>query len=137
MKTILMNGCYDVIHVGHIRSFNQALEYGTRLIVAINSDRAIRQLKGNSRPINVESDRAEFLRSIRGIDDVVVFDSTDVSSLLASLKPDVWVKSGYTKDTVDKKEYEIAKNLGIRVVFLPVTQGLSTTEISQKLMRED
>lgn len=137
MKTILMNGCYDVLHLGHIRSFNQALAYGTRLIVAINSDRAIRQLKGNSRPINVESDRVEFLRSIRGIDDVVVFDSTDVSSLLASLKPDVWVKSGYTEDTVDKKEYEIAKKLGIRVVFLPVTQRLSTTEISQKLMRED
>jgi len=131
-----MNGCYDIVHLGHLRSFNESRMYGDTLVVAINSDESIKKLKGPSRPINSQEDRKEFLENIIDVDHVFIFDSTDVCEILKKIKPNVWLKSGYTIETINKQEYATALQLGIEVVFLPISKDISTSAIVNKIRNE-
>ncbi len=98
------NGCFDLLHVGHVRYLQGAAAEADRLVVAVNSDRSVRGLKGDGRPVLSESDRAELVAAVRGVDYVVLFDDPNVERLLMRLKPDVHCKgTDYTRDTVPER----------------------------------
>ena len=132
-KTVVFtNGVFDLLHVGHVRYLAAARELGDTLVVAINSDRAVRQLKGDDRPVINESERAEILAALRPVDFVVIFDDLSPRSLISELLPDVLVKGGdYGLDEIHgREEVEAA---GGRVVSLPFVEGASTSGMIQRM----
>jgi rfaE bifunctional protein nucleotidyltransferase chain/domain len=131
-RLVFTNGVFDILHVGHVRYLSEARKLGDALVVAINSDRSVRELKGPSRPVVGEGERAEMLAALRCVDFVVVFDDISPRSLIASLLPDVLVKGGdYTPDQIHGRE-EVEAAGGI-VVALPFIEGASTTSIIQRI----
>lgn len=133
-RLVFTNGVFDLLHVGHIRYLSAARAFGDDLIVAINSDRAVRELKGKGRPIINGDERAEILAALRQVDYVTIFDDISPRSLIASLLPDVLVKGGdYRLDEIHgREEVEAA---GGKVVALPFVQGASTTRIIEQMKR--
>ena len=131
-QLVFTNGVFDLLHVGHVRYLAQARALGSALVVAINSDRSVRELKGAGRPLTNENDRAEILASLRAVDYVTIFDDISPRSLIAQLLPDVLVKGGdYSLDQIHgREEVEAA---GGRVVALPFVAGMSTTEIVNRI----
>jgi len=126
------NGVFDLLHVGHVRYLAQARALGDVLVVAINSDRSVRELKGPDRPIFNEAERAEILAALRHVDYVTVFDDISPRSLIAQLLPDVLVKGGdYGLDQIHgREEVEAA---GGKVISLPFVAGSSTTSLIDKM----
>ncbi|HEV2884235.1 MAG TPA: D-glycero-beta-D-manno-heptose 1-phosphate adenylyltransferase, partial [Pyrinomonadaceae bacterium] len=134
-KTLVFtNGVFDLLHVGHVRYLNSARELGDALVVAINSDRTVRELKGDGRPVINEDERAEVLAALRQVDYVVIFDDVSPLSLIAKLLPDVLVKGGdYGLDEIHgREEVEAA---GGRVVSLPFVEGASTSTIIERMKK--
>lgn len=134
-KTLVFtNGVFDLLHVGHIRYLAAARALGDALVVAINSDRTVRELKGAGRPLVNESERAEVLAALRQVTYVTVFDDVSPRSLIATLLPEVLVKGGdYALDEIHgREEVEAA---GGRVVSLPFVEGASTTATIEKMRR--
>ena len=131
---VFTNGVFDLLHVGHVRYLAQARRLGDALIVALNSDGAVRQLKGNDRPIIDQDERAEVLGALRDVSYVTIFDQVSPRALIGKLLPDVLVKGGdYGLDEIHgREEVEAA---GGRVVSLPFIEGSSTTNIIDKLHR--
>jgi rfaE bifunctional protein nucleotidyltransferase chain/domain len=131
-KLVFTNGVFDLLHVGHIRYLAQARALGDALVVAINSDRSVRELKGAGRPLTNENDRAEILTALEAVDYVTIFDDVSPRRLIAELLPDVLVKGGdYSLDQIHgREEVEAA---GGRVVSLPFVDGASTTEIVKRI----
>ena len=131
-RIVFTNGCFDLLHPGHIRSLEQARELGDALIVGLNSDASVRQLKGAGRPVLPERERAEILAALESVDAVVIFDELTPKEVIARLLPDVLVKGGdWPGDQiVGREEVEAA---GGRVVLIPVAPGYSTTEILRKI----
>jgi len=132
LRLVFTNGVFDLIHVGHIRYLTEARALGDRLIVAINSDRSVRQLKGESRPIFNERERAEILAALRMVDYVTIFDDVSPRTLIAELLPDVLVKGGdYGIDAIHGREE--VEEAGGSVISLPFIDGASTTSIIEKM----
>ena len=131
-RLVFTNGCFDILHVGHVRYLGEARGLGDALLVAVNSDRSVRALKGEGRPVMNESERAELLAALAAVDFVTVFDAESPRSLIADLLPDVLVKGGdYALDEIHgREEVEAA---GGRVVALPFIEGASTTGIVEKI----
>ena len=131
-QLVFTNGVFDLLHVGHVRYLAQARLLGDALVVAVNSDRSVRELKGAGRPLTNENDRAEILASLRVVDYVTIFDDISPRSLIAELLPDVLVKGGdYSLDQIHgREEVEAA---GGRVVSMPFVAGMSTTEILNRI----
>ena len=131
-KVVFTNGCFDLLHPGHIRTLEAARKLGDVLIVGLNSDRGVRELKGSGRPILPERERAEILAALECVDAVVIFDEPTPREIIAALLPDVLVKGGdwASDQIVGREEVESA---GGRVVSIPVTPGYSTTAILQKI----
>jgi rfaE bifunctional protein nucleotidyltransferase chain/domain len=131
-RVVFTNGCFDLLHPGHIGSLEQARALGDVLIVGLNSDASVRQLKGAGRPILPERERAEILASLECVDAVVIFDALTPREVIARLLPDVLVKGGdwASDQIVGREEVEAA---GGRVVSIPVVAGYSTTEILRKI----
>jgi rfaE bifunctional protein nucleotidyltransferase chain/domain len=131
-RIVFTNGCFDVLHPGHIRSLEQARDLGDALIVGLNSDASVRQLKGAGRPVLPEQERAEILAALECVDGVVVFDDLTPREVISRLLPDVLVKGGdWAGDKiVGREEVEAA---GGRVVSAPVVPGYSTTDILRKI----
>lgn len=134
-KTIAFtNGCFDIMHAGHIHSLSQAATFADVLIVGLNSDASTRGLKGEGRPINKEQDRALLLASLVMVDAVVLFDEPTPLQLIQSIMPDVLVKGGdYTVDTIVGAKEVIAN--GGRVEIIPLIPGLSTTGLAEKISK--
>lgn len=134
-KTIAFtNGCFDIVHAGHIHSLSQAAAFTDVLIVGLNSDASTRGLKGEGRPINKEQDRALLLASLVMVDAVVLFDEPTPLQLIQSIMPDVLVKGGdYTVDTIVGAKEVIAN--GGRVEIIPLIPGLSTTGLAEKISK--
>lgn len=132
-KTIAFtNGCFDILHAGHIRSINAAAEHADCLIMAINSDNSIEQIKGPGRPINNQTDRALLLANLAVVDAVVIFDEPTPLETIRLLKPDVLVKGGdYTIDQVVGAA-EVQQNGG-QVIINPILEGYSSTATLEKL----
>src|SRR5215213_3658262 len=133
-RLVFTNGVFDLLHVGHVRYLAQARALGDALVVAINSDGAVRELKGPDRPIFDQAERAEILAALRAVDYVTVFDEISPRSLIAELLPDVLVKGGdYDLDQIHgREEVEAA---GGKVISLPFVEGASTTTLIKKMSR--
>jgi len=131
-RIVFTNGCFDLLHPGHIGSLEQARALGDALIVGLNSDASVRQLKGAGRPVLPERERAEILAALECVDAVVIFDDLTPREVIARLLPDVLVKGGdWPGDQiVGREEVEAA---GGRVVSIPVVLGYSTTAILRKI----
>jgi rfaE bifunctional protein nucleotidyltransferase chain/domain len=132
---VFTNGVFDLLHVGHVRYLGAARSLGSALIVAINSDNAVRGLKGPDRPVTDQDERAEILAALRAVDYVTVFDDLSPRSLIAKLLPDVLVKGGDYKleEIHGRDEVEAA---GGTVVALPFVEGASTTAMIEKVKRK-
>jgi rfaE bifunctional protein nucleotidyltransferase chain/domain len=127
-RVVATNGCFDLLHRGHVTYLAKAKEMGDVLIVGVNSDRSVRELKGESRPVNTQEDRMAVLAALEVVDYVVIFDETSANNFLAAVQPHVWVKGGdYTEDSLDAKEVATVKECGGEIVIVPVVAGLSTT----------
>ena len=133
---VFTNGVFDLLHVGHVRYLAEARALGDVLLVAINSDRTVRELKGEGRPITNESERAEILAALRQIDYVTIFDDISPRALITQLLPDVLVKGGdYNLDEIHgREEVEAA---GGRVVSLPFIEGASTSSIINRMKKQN
>ena len=133
-KLVFTNGVFDILHVGHVRYLAQARGLGDALVVAINSDASVRELKGDARPLVNQNERAEVLAALSSIDYVTVFDDSSPRSLIATLLPDVLVKGGdYALDQIHgREEVEAA---GGRVVSLPFVEGSSTSQIIERMKK--
>jgi rfaE bifunctional protein nucleotidyltransferase chain/domain len=132
LRVVFTNGCFDLLHPGHIRALELARALGDALIVGLNSDASVRQLKGEGRPIISEAERAEILAALESVDAVVIFDELTPRELISRLLPDVLVKGGdWPGDQiVGREEVEAA---GGRVVSVPVVPGYSTSAILKKI----
>ena len=132
-KTIVTtNGCFDILHVGHVRYLEATKKFGDILIVALNSDKSVKSIKGEGRPINNELDRAEILCALKSVDYVVLFDEDSPAKLLAEIKPDVHTKGAdYTMETLP--EAKIITQNGGRVEFISFVEGKSTTSTIAKI----
>jgi len=131
-SVVFTNGVFDLLHVGHVRYLKQARSLGDLLIVAVNSDAAVKKLKGTGRPITPEDERAEILAALRQVDYVTVFDADSPRELIAALLPDILVKGGdYGLDEIHgREEVEAA---GGRVVSLPFVNGVSTSNMIERM----
>jgi rfaE bifunctional protein nucleotidyltransferase chain/domain len=134
-RLVFTNGVFDLLHVGHVRYLAHARELGDTLLVAINSDRTVRELKGPGRPIFDQAERAEILAALRYVDYVTVFDDVSPRSLIAKLLPDVLVKGGdYQLDEIHgREEVEAA---GGKVISLPFVDGASTTALIERMRKK-
>jgi rfaE bifunctional protein nucleotidyltransferase chain/domain len=131
-RLVFTNGCFDILHVGHVRYLSAARALGDALLVAINSDRSVRELKGAGRPVTSEQERAEMLAALRAVDYVTVFDDLSPRALIAEVLPDILVKGGdYRLDEIHgREEVEAA---GGRVLSLPFVEGASTSSIIERI----
>ena len=131
-KTVFTNGCFDVLHVGHTRYLKASKQYGDILVIGLNSDNSVKKIKGNSRPINSEFDRAEILSELNFVDYVVIFDEASPSQLIDEIKPDIYTKGAdYTMETLP--EAFVVKKNNIKVHFINFIEGKSTTSIINKI----
>jgi rfaE bifunctional protein nucleotidyltransferase chain/domain len=131
---VFTNGCFDLLHVGHVRYLAAARKLGDLLVVGLNSDDSVRELKGPSRPLNSEEDRAEVLAALSSVDHVVVFDEKRASAIIRELKPDVYAKGGdYTAETLDPDEVAVLQEIGARIEILPLIRGKSTTNLLEAI----
>lgn len=129
---VFTNGCFDILHAGHVRYLNTASTLGDILIVAVNSDESVRRLKGETRPINNEQDRAEVVGSLKSVDYVTIFSEQTADTLIKIIKPDIYVKgSDYTLETLP--EAKIVQECGGRVEFVSLLEGHSTTGIINRI----
>jgi len=133
-SVVFTNGCFDILHAGHIASFTEAAKHGDILIIGLNADSSIQGLKGPNRPVNDENARALLLASLVMVDAVVLFSEPTPLELILSIKPDVLVKGGDYKieDIVGGKE---VKGWGGKVVINPIIEGFSTTSIINKIQK--
>src|ERR687885_2355362 len=133
-RLVFTNGCFDLLHVGHVRYLRQARALGDALLVAVNSDRSVRALKGAGRPVMSEGERAELLAALASVDFVTVFDEESPRALIADLLPDVLVKGGdYALEEIHgREEVEAA---GGQAVALPFVEGASTTAVIERLRK--
>ncbi len=132
-KTIVFtNGCFDILHAGHVRYLKESKSKGDVLIVGLNSDSSIKKIKGESRPINNEQDRTEVLSALENVNYIIVFNETTPVKLLDKIKPDIYTKGAdYTIETLPEAD-TVIKNGG-RVEFIKLVEGKSTTKIIDKI----
>jgi rfaE bifunctional protein nucleotidyltransferase chain/domain len=131
-RLVLANGCFDLLHVGHTRYLSGAKAEGNILVVAVNSDSGVRQLKGAGRPVLPEQERAELVAALADVDYVLIFDEPNVEAVLVDLRPDVHAKgTDYTVDTVPERE--VAKKLGVRVAIVGDPKRHSTKDLLARL----
>ena len=131
---VTTNGCFDILHIGHLRYLKKAKSYGDVLVVALNSDSSTRALKGESRPINNQNDRAELLANLNCVDIVVIFDEISPEKLLVEIAPDVHTKGAdYTIETLPEAKAIMAA--GGRIEFIDFVEGKSTTNTIKKINR--
>ena len=129
---VVTNGCFDILHVGHVRYLKKTKSFADYPIVLLNSDSSVKAIKGDSRPINNELDRAEILSSLSCVDYVVLFDESSPGNLLEKIRPDVYTKGAdYTIETLPERE--VVERNNIRVEFIDFVQGKSTTNIINKI----
>jgi D-beta-D-heptose 7-phosphate kinase/D-beta-D-heptose 1-phosphate adenosyltransferase len=133
-RVVFTNGCFDLLHPGHVRYLQQARALGDALIVALNSDRSVRELKGTARPILLQDERAEVMAALACVSYVTVFDEATPQKIIAALLPDVLVKGGdWSLDTIiGREEVEAAGGL---VLSLPFVAGVSTSEIIERIRK--
>jgi len=132
---VVTNGCFDILHVGHARYLKETKKFADYSIVLVNSDKSVRAIKGEGRPINNEFDRAELLTSLSCVDYVVLFEQSSPAELLEKIKPDVYTKGAdYTLENLPERDIVLKNN--IRVEFIKFVEGKSTTNLIKKINKK-
>jgi rfaE bifunctional protein nucleotidyltransferase chain/domain len=133
-KLVVTNGCFDLLHVGHVTYLETARKEGDALLVGVNSDRAVRELKGADRPINEEMDRAIVLAGLQSVDAVCIFAERSAQRFLAAATPDIYAKGGdYTLETLNQDERQIVEQAGGKILIIPFVPEKSTTALLKKI----
>jgi len=133
-KIVFTNGCFDILHIGHLELLEAARGRGDTLIVGLNSDNSVRRLKGSERPLNREADRARILAALETVDYVVIFEEDTPRQLIEAIIPDILVKGGdYNLDTIVGRDFVEAH--GGTVIVFPLVQGKSTSDLIEKLFQ--
>ena len=133
-KVVFTNGCFDILHVGHVRYLARAREMGDLLVVGLNTDRSVRAIKGEKRPIVTQKERAEVLAALEIVDYVVLFDQPDPLRLILALKPDILVKGAdWSKAEIIGRE--AVEKAGGRVARIPLVPGSSSTNVIEKILK--
>ena len=134
-KVVFTNGCFDILHAGHVRYLNTARSFGDCLVLGINTDASVRSFKGPDRPINCEADRAEVVDALGCVDYVVLFGERTAEELIKKVHPDVYVKGGdYTSETLP--EGQIVLGYGGQVELVKLVEGRSTTNVIKKIQAQ-
>jgi rfaE bifunctional protein nucleotidyltransferase chain/domain len=133
-KLVLTNGCFDLLHVGHVHYLQAARALGDALVVALNGDDSVRELKGAGRPLNIEGDRAEVVAALECVDHVVIFQEVRVTRLIERVRPSIYVKGGdYTRASLDPEERAALEKIGTEVRIVPFEQGHSTSGLIERM----
>jgi len=135
-KLVVTNGCFDILHLGHVTYLENARNFGDALLVGVNGDAAARQLKGAGRPVNLENDRASVLAALESVDCVCIFAEETATKFLTTAQPDIYVKGGdYTLDTLNQDERRAVESADGKIVIVPFVPGKSTTSLLEKISR--
>ena len=135
-KLVATNGCFDLLHLGHVTYLETARSQGDLLLIGVNGDDSVRQLKGPERPITPETDRALVLAALQSVDGVCIFAEKTATRFLGAAQPDIYVKGGdYTLDTLNKDERLAVEQGGGRIVIIPFVPDRSTTAVLKKIAR--
>jgi D-glycero-beta-D-manno-heptose 1-phosphate adenylyltransferase len=137
-KLVATNGCFDLLHVGHVHYLQAARALGDLLAVGLNSDRSVRKLKGKGRPITAERDRAEILAALQCVDLVTIFPEMRATQFIAASHPAIYVKGGdYSPETLDEQERALLKDIGAEIRFIPFEAGYSTSRLLEKIRKSE
>ena len=135
-KLAVTNGCFDILHLGHVTYLENARNFGDALLIGVNSDAAVRGLKGPTRPVNSETDRASVLAALQSVDGVCIFAETTATKFLAAAQPDLYIKGGdYTLETLNQDERRAVETAGGKIILVPFVPGKSTTALLEKITR--
>jgi D-glycero-beta-D-manno-heptose 1-phosphate adenylyltransferase len=135
-KLVATNGCFDLLHVGHVRYLQSARALGDFLVVGLNGDDSVRELKGAPRPITPERERAEILAALQCVDLVTIFPQTRATQFIVAARPAIYVKGGdYKHETLDAKERAMLKELGAEIRLLPFENGYSTSRLIDQICK--
>jgi len=135
-KLVATNGCFDLLHVGHVRYLKAAGALGDIVIVGLNGDASVRELKGADRPINSANDRAEVLAALECVDLVTIFPEKRATTFIQMVQPAVYVKGGdYSVDTLDDEERALLEKIGARIEIVPLVKGYSTSRLLEEISR--
>ncbi|SRR6266403_1204098 len=135
-KLVATNGCFDLLHVGHVRYLQAARALGDFLVVGLNADRSVRELKGTGRPLTTENDRAELIAALQCVDLVTVFPQLRATQFIAAVRPAIYVKGGdYSRETLDEEERAMLKDIGAEVRLVPFQTGYSTTRLIEQICK--
>jgi len=133
-KLVLTNGCFDLLHLGHVRYLQEARSLGDALVVALNGDDSVRSLKGNGRPLNTAQNRAEVIAALQSVDHVVIFPELRVTRLIEQVRPAIYVKGGdYTTLSLNPEERAALEKVGAQVLILPFEPGYSTSKMISQI----
>ncbi|MGQ9488854.1 MAG: D-glycero-beta-D-manno-heptose 1-phosphate adenylyltransferase [Armatimonadota bacterium] len=133
-RCVFTNGCFDILHVGHIRYLQEARELGDYLVVALNSDQSVRQLKGYPRPFVTQDERAEMIAALESVDYVTIYDELTADEVIRRLRPEIYVKGGdYQPDSIP--ETPVVRSYGGQVLTVTLVQGRSTTRLVERVVR--
>ena len=133
-RLVVTNGCFDLLHLGHVTYLERARNLGDALLVGVNGDASVRALKGNGRPLNSEGDRSAVLAALEAVSTVCVFPQVEATQFLATVQPDIYVKGGdYTVETLNQEERRAVESGGGRIVIIPFVPGKSTSELVRKM----
>ena len=135
-KLVATNGCFDLLHLGHVTYLEIARNHGDALLVGVNGDQSVQQLKGPGRPVNDELDRASVLAALASVDGVCIFEDKTATRFLAAAQPDIYIKGGdYTLETLNQDERRTVEQAGGRIAIIPFVPGKSTTALLKKIMQ--
>ena len=135
-KLVATNGCFDLLHVGHVRYLQAARALGDFLAVGLNGDRSVRELKGNGRPVTTERDRAEVLAALQCVDLVTIFPQIRATQFIAAIRPAIYVKGGdYSSETLNQEERAVLKEIGAEVRLIPFEAGYSTSRLIEQVCK--
>ncbi len=133
-KLVVTNGCFDLLHVGHVRYLQAARALGDALAVGVNGDASVRSLKGESRPLNAEQDRAEVVAALGCVDFVAIFPELRATRFLEQVQPSVYVKGGdYTPENLNPEERQALEEIGAEIRIIPFEQGYSTSALIERM----
>ena len=135
-KLVATNGCFDLLHVGHVRYLQAARALGDLLAVGLNADRSVRELKGSGRPITAENDRAEILAALDCVDLVTIFPHIRATEFLGAVRPAIYVKGGdYTSEMLDEEERALLQEIGAEIRLIPFQEGYSTSRLIEQICK--
>ena len=137
-KLVATNGCFDLLHAGHVRYLQAARRLGNVLAVGLNGDRSVRELKGSGRPINNEGDRAEVLTALESVDFITIFPELRATEFILAAQPAIYAKGGdYTSETLNAEEWAALQEVGAEVRIIPFEKGYSTSLLLEQLRKPE